>query len=53
MERLEVVTRGMVNSRKVLWDIVPAELHAGLKMFCAFLDQQNSIHAPKSRDALR
>jgi hypothetical protein len=59
-ERLEDVTRGMVNSqfrawykRKVLWDMDPTEVHAGLKKFFGFLDQQKGLQAPKALEALR
>jgi hypothetical protein len=59
VERLEDVTRGMVNSqfrawykRKVLGDMDPDEVRAGLRKFFTFLDREKGIHAPKALEAL-
>jgi hypothetical protein len=60
VERLEDVTRGMVNSHfrrwyrgKVLDRMDPDEIRVALKKFFAFLDQEKGIHNPKALDALR
>ena len=60
VERLEDVTRGMVNSQfrrwyrgKVLDRMDPDETRVALKKFFAFLDQEKGIHNPKALDALR
>ncbi len=60
VERLEDVTRGMVNSQfrrwyrgKVLDRMDPDEIRVALKKFFAFLDQEKGIHNPKALDALR
>jgi len=60
VERLEDVTRGMVNSHfrrwyksKVLDRMDPAEIHVALRKFFQFLDQERDIHNPKALDALR
>ncbi len=55
MERLEDVTRGMVNShfrrwyrRKVLDRMDTDETRVALKKFFQFLDQEKGIHNPNS-----
>jgi hypothetical protein len=60
VERLEDVTRGMVNSHfrrwyrgKVLDRMDPDETRVALRKFFAFLDQDKGIHNPKALDALR
>ncbi len=60
MERLEDVTRGMVNShfrrwyrRKVLDRMDTDETRVALKKFFQFLDQEKGIHNPKALEALR
>ena len=60
VERLEDVTRGMVNSqfrgwyqRKVLDRMDPTEIHVALRKFFVFLDQERDIHNPKALEALR
>jgi len=60
VERLEDVTRGMVNSqfrrwyqRKVLDRMDPDETRVALKKFFGFLDQEKGIHNPKALEALR
>ena len=60
VERLEDVTRGMVNSHfrrwyrgKVLDRMDPDETRVALKKFFGFLDQEKDIHNPKALDALR
>jgi len=60
VERVEDVTRGMVNSQfrrwyrgKVLDRMDPDETRVALKKFFAFLDQEKGIHNPKALDALR
>ena len=60
VERLEDVTRGMVNShfrrwyqRKVLDRMDPDEIRVALRKFFVFLDQEQDIHNPKALEALR
>jgi len=60
VERLEDVTRGMVNShfrrwyqRKVLDRMDPDEIRIALRKFFVFLDQERDIHNPKALEALR
>ncbi len=60
VERLEDVTRGMVNShfqrwyqRKVLDRMDPDEIRVALRKFFVFLDQEQGIHNPKALEALR
>jgi len=60
VERLEDVTRGMVNSHfrrwyrgKVLDRMDPDETRVALKKFFQFLDQEQGIHNPKALEALR
>ena len=60
VERLEDVTRGMVNNhfrrwyqRKVLDRMDPAEIRVALRKFFVFLDQERDIHNPKALEALR
>jgi hypothetical protein len=60
VERLEDVTRGMVNSHfrrwyrsKVLDRMDPDEIRVALKKFFAFLDREAGIHNPKALEALR
>jgi len=60
MERLEDVTRGLVNShfrrwyqRKLLDRMDPDETRVALKKFFQFLDQEKGIHNPKALEALR
>ncbi len=60
VERLEDVTRGIVNSHfrrwyrsKVLDRMDPDEIRVALKKFFAFLDQEKGIYNPKALDALR
>jgi len=60
VERLENVTRGMVNTpfrrwyrRKVLDRMDTDETRVALKKFFQFLDQEQGIHNPKALDALR
>jgi hypothetical protein len=60
VERLEDVTRGMVNSQfrrwyrgKVLDRMDPDETRVALKKFFLFLDQEKGIHNPTAVDALR
>jgi hypothetical protein len=60
VERLEDVTRGMVNSHfrrwyrsKVLDHLDSDEVRVALKKFFAFLDQEQGIHNPKALEALR
>jgi hypothetical protein len=60
VERVEDVTRGMVNShfrrwyqRKVLDLMDPDETRVALKKFFGFLDQEKGIHNPKALEALR
>jgi len=60
VERVEDVTRGMVNShfrrwyqRKVLDRMDPDETRVALKKFFGFLDQEKGIHNPKALEALR
>jgi len=60
VERLEDVTRGMVNShfrrwyrRKVLDRMDPDEIRVALRKFFQLLDQEKGIHNPKALDALR
>jgi len=60
VERVEDVTRGMVNShfrrwyqRKVLDRMDPDETRVALKKFFVFLDQEKDIHNPKALEALR
>ncbi len=60
VERVEDVTRGMVNShfrrwyqRKVLDRMDPDEIRVALKKFFVFLDQERDIHNPKALEALR
>jgi len=60
VERLEDVTRGMVNSHfrrwyrgKVLDRMDPDEIRVALKKFFVFLDQEQGIHNPKALEALR
>jgi hypothetical protein len=60
VERLEDVTRGMVNSqfrawyrRKVLDSMDPDEVRAGLRRFFTFLDREKSIQSPRALEALR
>jgi len=60
VERVEDVTRGMVNShfrrwyqRKVLDRMDPAEIRVALRKFFVFLDQERDIHNPKVLEALR
>ena len=60
MERLEDVTRGLVNShfrrwyqRKVLDRMDSDETRVELKKFFVFLDQEKGIHNPKAVEALR
>ena len=60
VERLEDVTRGMVNSQfrrwyrgKVLDRMDPDETRVALKKFFVFLDQEKGIHNPKALESLR
>jgi hypothetical protein len=60
VERLEDVTRGMVNSHfrrwyrsKVLDRMDPDEIRVALKKFFGFLDREAGIHNPKALEALR
>ncbi len=60
VERLEDVTRGMVNSHfrrwyrgKVLDRMDPDEIRVALRKFFVFLDQEQGIHNPKALEALR
>jgi hypothetical protein len=60
VERLEDVTRGMVNShfrrwyqRKVLDRMDPDEIRVALRKFFVFLDQEQGIHNPTALEALR
>lgn len=60
VERLEDVTRGMVNSHfrrwyrsKVLDRMDPDEIRVGLRKFFHFLDQEKGIHNPTALDVLR
>jgi len=60
VERLEDVTRGMVNSHfrrwyrgKVLDRMDPDEIRVALRKFFVFLDQERGIHNPKALEALR
>jgi len=60
VERLEDVTRGMVNSqfrrwyqRKVLDRMDADETRVALRKFFQFLDQEKGIHNPKALEALR
>ena len=60
VDRLEDVTRGMVNSHfrrwyrsKVLDRMDPDEIRVGLRKFFQFLDQDKGIHNPRALDALR
>jgi hypothetical protein len=60
VERLEDVTRGMVNSHfrrwyrgKVLDRMDADETRVALKKFFVFLDQEQGIHNPKALEALR
>lgn len=60
VERLEDVTRGMVNSHfrrwyrsKVLDRMDPDEIRVGLHEFFQFLDQAKGIHNPAALAALR
>jgi len=59
VERLEDVTRGLVNShfrrwyqRKVLDRMDPDETRVALKKFFQFLEQEKGIHNPKALEAL-
>ncbi len=59
VERLEDVTRGLVNShfrrwyqRKVLDRMDPDETRVALRKFFQFLDQEKGIHNPKALEAL-
>jgi hypothetical protein len=60
VERLEDVTRGMVNSHfrrwyrgKVLDRMDPDEIRVALRKFFQFLDQEGGIHNPTALDALK
>jgi len=60
VQRLDDVTRGMVNSqfrswykRKVLDRMDPDEIRVGLRKFFQFLDQETGMHNPTVLDALR
>ncbi len=60
VERLEDVTRGMVNSHfrrwyrsKVLDRMDPDEIRVALRTFLGFLDQEKGIHNPTALEALR
>lgn len=60
MERLEEVTRGMVNSHFRRWyrstvldRMDPDEIRVGLRKFFQFLDQEKGIHNPAALAALR
>ena len=60
VERLEDVTRGMVNShfrrwygRKVLDTMDPDALRVALRKFFTFLEREKGIHAPQALTALR
>ncbi len=60
VERLEDVTRGMVNGHfrrwyrsKVLDRMDPDEIRVALRKFFGFLDEQKGIHNPTALEALR
>ena len=60
MERIEDVTRGMVNSgfrrwykRKVWGGAEPDEVRVALRKFFQFLAKQKGISVPKALDALK
>jgi site-specific recombinase XerD len=60
VERIEEITRGMVNThfrqwykRKVLDAATPDDLRVALKRFFQFLETRKGIDNPKVRDALR
>jgi site-specific recombinase XerD len=60
VERLEDVTRGMVNShfrswckRKVLYGMDSDDIRVALRKFFQFLDQEKGIHNQRALEALR
>jgi site-specific recombinase XerD len=60
VERIEEITRGMVNThfrqwyrRKVLDSATPDDLRVALKRFFQFLETRKGIDNPKVRDALQ